>query len=65
MTPEQAQAIAGLKREIELTSCATTRRLLKEEPDGLDRVKKIVQDLKDFSWWTARRHGRWQTSTSA
>lgn len=44
------QAIADLKRDIEFDFVRDdVADLLRESQDGLDRVKKIVQDLKDFS----------------
>lgn len=50
MTPEQTQAIAALKRDIEFDFVRDDLAdLIRESQDGLDRVKKIVQDLKDFS----------------
>lgn len=50
MTPEQVQAIAGLRKEIEFDFVRDDLAdLIRESQDGLDRVKKIVQDLKDFS----------------
>ena len=44
------QAVADLKRDIEFDFVRDdVADLLRESQDGLDRVKKIVQDLKDFS----------------
>ncbi|MDP2006841.1 MAG: PAS domain-containing protein [Rubrivivax sp.] len=51
-TPEQAQdpELAALKRAAELDYLAEDLPvLLRESEDGLTRVKKIVQNLKDFS----------------
>ena len=48
--PGLAQAIADLKKDIEFDFVRDDiADLLRESQDGLDRVKKIVQDLKDFS----------------
>ena len=48
--PGLAQAISDLKRDIEFDFVRDdVADLLRESQDGLDRVKKIVQDLKDFS----------------
>lgn len=62
--PKAFQAVGALKQELDFgylrdDICS----LLQESKDGLDRVKKIVQDLKDFSrvdstqeWQTANLH---------
>ena len=43
-------AVAQLERELELNYLRDDLRdLMRESRDGLDRVKRIVQDLKDFS----------------
>ena len=43
-------AVAQLERELELNYLRDdVRDLMRESRDGLDRVKRIVQDLKDFS----------------
>ena len=48
--PGLKQAITDLKRDIEFDFVRDdVADLLRESQDGLDRVKKIVQDLKDFS----------------
>ena len=46
----QAQGLARLKRDIDLDFVrADVPNLLKETREGITRVRKIVQDLKDFS----------------
>lgn len=48
--PDQLQSIATLKKEVELEYLKDdVFTLLDESKEGLMRVKKIVQDLKDFS----------------
>lgn len=48
--PEQLQAIAAVKADAELTYLKEDIfTLLDESKDGMQRVRKIVQDLKDFS----------------
>ena len=48
--PERLQAIAAVKQEVELDYLREDIfALLSESNDGLMRVKKIVQNLKDFS----------------
>lgn len=48
--PAEIQAIQAIKKEIEFEFLREdVRALIKESQDGLDRVKTIVQDLKDFS----------------
>lgn len=50
LSAETAQQIALVKREIDLEYLhEDVGQLLRESKDGLERVKKIVQDLKDFS----------------
>jgi signal transduction histidine kinase len=58
--PQQLQAVAALKRELDVgylkeDICA----LIHESKDGLDRVKKIVQDLKDFSHVDGTQEWQW------
>ncbi|MCK9986689.1 MAG: two-component system, NtrC family, sensor kinase [Azoarcus sp.] len=50
LTTEQVEAIARVKKEIDAGYLrADIGELLTESLDGLQRVKRIVQDLKDFS----------------
>ncbi|MEW5890634.1 MAG: ATP-binding protein [Pseudomonadota bacterium] len=50
MAQPDVQRIAAIKREIDLEFLKEdVRQLITESREGLDRVKKIVQDLKDFS----------------
>jgi signal transduction histidine kinase len=50
VTPETRAALSELKQKIELTYLREdTEKLLAESQDGLQRIKRIVQDLKDFS----------------
>ncbi len=50
MAQPEVGRIAALKREIDLEFLKEdVRQLITESREGLDRVKKIVQDLKDFS----------------
>ena len=50
LTTEQLEAIARVKKEIDAGYLrADIGELLTESLDGLQRVKRIVQDLKDFS----------------
>ena len=49
-SPATAQAILALKAKIDLPFLrGDIVSLLQESAEGLDRIKKIVQDLKDFS----------------
>jgi two-component system NtrC family sensor kinase len=49
-TPESLAQVRRLKEKIDLSYLRTdTMELLSESRDGITRVKKIVQDLKDFS----------------
>jgi len=48
--PQEMAAAVALKREVDLDYLKEDlAALVRESRDGLDRVKKIVQDLKDFS----------------
>ncbi len=48
--PEVLAGIRDTKREIDIDFVKDDiRQLIRESKDGLDRVKNIVQDLKDFS----------------
>jgi two-component system NtrC family sensor kinase len=50
LAPEQRQRVAQVKKEIDLEYLRDDLpALLVESADGLGRVKRIVQDLKDFS----------------
>jgi two-component system NtrC family sensor kinase len=58
-TPEQKAAVSGLRVEIELDFLkGDIPNLMRETLEGITRVKKIVQDLKDFS--RADTHQEWQ-----
>jgi len=50
ITPETREALAELKQQTDITYLREdVGNLLSESMDGLQRVKRIVQDLKDFS----------------
>ncbi|MES2974456.1 MAG: ATP-binding protein [Pseudomonadota bacterium] len=50
LTPATRAAVTALKRQIDLVFLREdVASLLSESVDGLQRVKRIVQDLKDFS----------------
>ncbi|MFA6313351.1 MAG: ATP-binding protein [Sterolibacterium sp.] len=50
MTPETRAALAALKKQIDIAYLREdVGNLLSESMEGLQRVKRIVQDLKDFS----------------
>jgi signal transduction histidine kinase len=58
-TPMGAQ-LAGLRAEIELDYLKEDLpALLAQSREGISRVRKIVQDLKDFSHVDARREWEW------
>jgi signal transduction histidine kinase len=58
-TPLGAQ-LAGLRAEIELDYLKDDLpALMAESREGISRVRKIVQDLKDFSHVDARREWEW------
>ncbi|MDI1260006.1 ATP-binding protein [Aquabacterium sp.] len=61
--PQALARVNALKKEIEIDFLREdVPQLFKESRDGLDRVKRIVQDLKDFSrvdqaeWQSANLH---------
>ncbi|MBI3140968.1 MAG: PAS domain-containing protein [Rhodocyclales bacterium] len=58
--PEALQAVRVLKREIDVDYLKDdVRALIRESKEGLDRVKKIVQDLKDFSRIDSTQQWQW------
>ncbi|MBI2309176.1 MAG: PAS domain-containing protein [Rhodocyclales bacterium] len=58
--PPEFQAVAQLKQQIEFDFLREDIcSLIKESRDGLDRVKKIVQDLKDFSRVDSSQEWQW------
>ena len=55
-----AAALASLKQEIELDYLKEdVPALMAESREGISRVRKIVQDLKDFSHVDARKEWEW------
>ncbi len=54
------ESVATLKREVDFTFMKDDIRcLLTESKEGLERVKKIVQDLKDFSHVDNKQEWQW------
>jgi len=59
-TPALLASVAALKREVDFDFLKDdVRCLLTESKEGLDRVKKIVQDLKDFSRVDSTQEWQW------
>ena len=57
---EQARKLGALREEIEYDYLREdVPTLMRETLEGIDRVRKIVQDLKDFSRVDARREWEW------
>ena len=58
--PKASAQIADLRREIELDFLKDDiPSLMAESREGIERVRKIVQDLKDFSRVDARQEWEW------